>query len=192
MCYHHVQCHRLWSNIPLFWSWMSQAWDSLWPGWKFDSPLSGIFPLTKPPDLLIILQILVMFSSDRLGSIGNLSLGHPLALWSLPDWSQAEEHLFYFFYDGWQQAFCSWGASQWWHSIICILLLLFVCSTPRLLILFCIMVITIWMLRDLLFISFAITPMWWANKVSAQWSVSASFLLPAMQKGCKRQYLQQH
>ena len=100
---------------------------------------------------------------DWLGSVRNLSLGHPLVLWPLSDWK--------FFDNGWWQTCCSLGATYGQCSFGYIFLLLFVGFTWRLLVLFFNIVITVCVSRDFLSVSSASLSLWWAHKVHTySWS----------------------
>ena len=135
--------------------------------------LSCIFPLTKPPGLLITLQTVAMTLSDRLARAFGESTTWSSISFMATIWLKCSlgNITSIYFDDCWQQAFCGWDTSHWWCSIIHILLLLFVGSAWKLLVLLYIMVIIIWTLGDLFSVSVVITPTWQDCKVhTSGWS----------------------
>ena len=123
------------------------------------SPLSSVLPLTKPPDLLIRLLTKVMSSSER--------LGHPLASLPLSEWNQPDKHHLHLLCDDKEYACTMWPdlPKHESNSIITVLLLIYFSRSQLILVLF--EVITILMIKDILSVLVAVSPMQQVSRVSS-------------------------
>ena len=133
-------------------------------------PLPSVFPLTKPPGLLIMSQIVTMSSSNRLARVHGESIpwsstSFIATVWLKPSLRNISSITSTMVMVGFLQLVCK-------MQTVLHLLLLFVGSTYRLFILLYIMVVTIWKIRDLLSVSLVITSMWWAHRICTPfWSL---------------------
>ena len=154
--FHHLEhkCCKLWILC---------HWDGNW------FPLSVIFLLTKPPGLLIILQILAMSSSVRLARVCGKSIPWSSTSFIANVWLNPSLRNISSIYLKMVSGRLSVADAH--HSIICILLHMLISSTGRPLVLPFITIVIIWMFRNLLSVLVAITPSLQAHKVYASgWS----------------------
>ena len=119
--------------------------------------LSDILPSVKPQGLLYHSEILIR---GLLGSVGNLSLGHPLASPPLSDWTTLRGTSSAFGLQWLEVGFYFWPMINIHDSFNHIVLLLLIRSSWRLLVLLITMVNIFPMLVDLVPISINIIPTW--------------------------------